>query len=52
MELKLARYSWVAVEELKKVSGINSFVGGGNSLFNFFKGGNLEKKKESPVLDT
>ena len=28
----------------KKMSGKNNFVGGGNILFSFFKGGNLKKK--------
>ena len=41
------RFSWVADKnQKKKVIGVlnGSIVGGGNSLLNFFKGGNLKKK--------
>ena len=45
----------VAYEEQKKLSVINcnffsSLVGGGNSLFNFFKEGSLDKSLRNPVL--
>ena len=44
------RYSWVE-EKNKKKSRKNNLVEGGNSLFSFFKGGNLKKKMGNSGLN-
>ena len=44
------RYSWVADESKKKGVVKNYLVWGGNRIFNFITGGNINKSFKNPAL--